>query len=233
MQVAILTPVRLLGEGLVAGLARCDATFSLTLFRDIAALHAALPSQCFDIALIDMTQETDLMAIRTLAVEWPALALVALGLREQRQDVIRCGRAGFRGYVARDASIEELGQALSNVATGRLACPSEISAGLLRALFDGAGEAPEDERNLAPNLTQREREVLVLVGRGMSNKEIARDLSLSVATVKHHVHNLLDKMQVSRRSQAMRRVQEKPWLASLRVSTESFGGLRREGRRGT
>lgn len=229
MQVAILTPVRLLGEGLIACLGRCDTTLSLTMFREISALHSALPSQRFDVALIDVTQDTDLMAVRALAAEWPALALVALGLREQRQDVIRCGRAGFCGYVARDASIDELWEALSNVVKGRLACPSEISAGLLRALFDGAGEAPERDGNPAPNLTQREREVLHLVGRGMSNKEIARELSLSVATVKHHVHNLLDKMHVSRRTQAMRRVQEKPWLASLRAPPQGL----REGRRGT
>ena len=63
-------------------------------------------------------------------------------------------------------------------------------------------------------LTRREGEVLQLIGRGLSNKEIARDLSLSVATVKHHVHHVLEKLQLPRRAQAMRRVRETPWIAS-------------------
>jgi len=139
--------------------------------------------------------------------------LVALGLHEQRQDVVRCGRAGFSGYVAQNASIDELCQALSDVSSGRLACSAEISGGLLRALFFMDRHAhPTDVDNA---LTRREGEVLQLIGQGLSNKEIARNLSLSLATVKHHVHHVLQKLKLPRRAQAMRRVRETPWIASL------------------
>jgi DNA-binding NarL/FixJ family response regulator len=64
-------------------------------------------------------------------------------------------------------------------------------------------------------LTVRESEVLQLVGRGLSNKEIASELFLSVATVKHHVHHILEKLKLPRRGQAMRRVRDAPWIAPI------------------
>ena len=121
------------------------------------------------------------------------------------------GRAGFSGYVARDASIDALCQALADVVAGRLACPPEISGGLLRALF--RRDARSEEQGIDHGLTRRESEVLQLLGRGLSNKEIAHELCLSVATIKHHVHHILEKLQLPRRAQAMRRVREAPWIA--------------------
>jgi DNA-binding NarL/FixJ family response regulator len=96
--------------------------------------------------------------------------------------------------------------------SGRLACPAEISSGLLRALFRAEARSadPDDDTPL----TNREGNVLQLIGRGLTNKEIARELNLSVATVKHHVHNVLEKLKLPRRAHAMRRVRERPWIAS-------------------
>jgi len=67
---------------------------------------------------------------------------------------------------------------------------------------------------LLVRITAREGEVLALIGQGLSNKEIARELTLSVATVKHHVHHILEKLKLARRAEAMRRVRDAPWLAS-------------------
>jgi DNA-binding NarL/FixJ family response regulator len=136
---------------------------------------------------------------------------VALGLTEQRQEVIRCGRAGFAGYVTREASIDSLCRTLSEIVEGRLACPPEIAGGLLRALF--RRDPRPDESDVDLGLTRRESEVLELLGRGLSNKEIGCELCLSVATVKHHVHHILEKLKLPRRAQAMRRVRDAPWLA--------------------
>jgi two-component system nitrate/nitrite response regulator NarL len=145
------------------------------------------------------------------------IALVALGLTEQRHEVIRCGRAGFTGYIAREAGVDTLCKALLDIIGGRLACPAEISSSLMHALF--RIDAPPQEAGLDRSLTRRESDVLQLIGRGLSNKEIARELVISVSTVKHHVHNLLDKLQLQRRSQAMRRVRDAPWLVSPPDST--------------
>jgi len=178
---------------------------------DLAELRDVLAATTTDVALIDVTQGVDLFEVRAIAVRWPGVAMVALGLNEQRQDVVRCGRAGFAGYVARSASIDTLCKALADIVAGRLACPPEISGGLLRALFHG--DPRSDDAGLEQALTRREIEVLQLLGRGLSNKEIGHELSLSVATIKHHVHHVLAKLRLSGRAQAMRRVRDAPWIA--------------------
>jgi DNA-binding NarL/FixJ family response regulator len=189
---------------------------TLAVVNDLAILREMMASTEVDVVLIDVTQGVDLFDVRDIAAQWPDVPLVALGLNEQRQEVIRCGRAGFAGYVARDASIEELCNSLSEIVAGRLACPPEIAGCLLRALF--RRESGSEESDLSFDLTRREAEVLELLGHGFSNKEIANELCLSVATVKHHVHHVLEKLQLQSRAQAMRRVRDAPWLGRVASS---------------
>jgi two-component system nitrate/nitrite response regulator NarL len=208
MNLIVVTPFRLFGDGLDACFhSRADITLQ-TIVARLTDLHDVLSTGAPDVVLIDVTQGIDLDEARAIAAHWPRVALVALGLKEQRQDIIRCGRAGFCGYVARDASIDHLCQALSDAQAGRLSCSAEISGGLLRALFRMEVATPPQD-----SLTQRQSQVLQLLGRGLSNKEIARDLSLSLSTVKHHVHHVLEKLHLPGRAQAMRRVRERPWIA--------------------
>jgi two-component system, NarL family, nitrate/nitrite response regulator NarL len=221
MNVVVLTPIRLLGDGLASCLSRRPGFAVLAVVKSLHCLRDALNSAGTDLILIDVTHGIDLYDVRSIATDHPEIALVALGLNEQRQDVIRCGRAGFAGYVARDASAEELCGALTDVMQGRLACPAEISGGLLRALFRMDELRKVIEPN--PSITRRESEVLHLIGKGYSNKEIARELSLSIATVKHHVHNILEKLDLPRRAQAMRRVRDEPWIAPPPRGMQSSG----------
>jgi two-component system, NarL family, nitrate/nitrite response regulator NarL len=210
MNIIVLTPVRLFGDGLTACLGTRAGITVLAVVNDLAGLRAALSLTITQAVLIDVSQGIDLFDVRAISAEWTEVALVALGLNEQRQEVIRCGRAGFAGYVGRDATIDALCAALSEIVAGRLACPPEISGGLLRALF-GKDRASETA-DLELALTHREGEVLALIGRGLSNKEIGSELCLSVATVKHHVHHVLGKLKLSRRAQAMRRFRDAPWI---------------------
>jgi DNA-binding NarL/FixJ family response regulator len=210
MNIIVLSPVRLLGDGLAACFSSRADLRAIAVVNDLASLRDKLATTETHVVLIDVTQGIDLFDVRGIAADWPDVPLVALGLNEQRQEVIRCGRAGFAGYIARDASIDALCNSLSEIVAGRLACPPDISGGLLRALFRRDSPAGESDLDLA--LTRRESEVLELLGRGFSNKEIANELCLSVATVKHHVHHVLEKLKLERRAQAMRRVRDAPWL---------------------
>src|SRR5258706_6363742 len=211
MHIIVLTPVRLFGDGLTACLSTRPGITVLAVVSDLAKLRSALSIMPTHVVLIDVSQGIDLFDVRTIAVEWSDVALVALGLNEQRQDVIRCGRAGFAGYVARDATIEALCASLSEIVAGRLACPPEIAGGLLRALF--GKDAPPQSPDAELSLTRRESEVLALLWRGLPDKEIGSELCVSVATLKHHLHHVLAKLKLARRAQAMRRVRDAPWIA--------------------
>jgi two-component system, NarL family, nitrate/nitrite response regulator NarL len=212
MNIIVMTPVRLFGDGLGACLASRANMTVRGVVNDFAGLRAHLTTATVDVVLIDVTQAVNLFEVHSIAALWPDVALVALGLQEQKQEVIRAGRAGFTGYVSRDASIDALCRAIADVRAGRLAASPEISGSLLRALFQ------DDRTSGAPDvdvvLTRRECEVLALLGQGLSNKEIGNELCLSVATVKHHVHHVLEKLQLPRRAMAMRKVRETPWLAN-------------------
>ena len=164
MTIVILTPIRLLGDGLTACFNRRAEISVVAIVADLAALRQTLVGNSTDLVLIDVTQGVELYDVRSIVIEHPSVALVALGLTEQRQEVIRCGRAGFTGYVTRDASVDALCKALSDVIQGRLACPAEISGGLLRALFQT--EQPSPDAGLKRAMTRRESDVLQLIGKG-------------------------------------------------------------------
>jgi two-component system nitrate/nitrite response regulator NarL len=210
MRIILLTAVRLFGEGLALCLDGKDGIVVDALVNDFGALRSAL-NRATTLALIDVTAGFDLDEIRSIAVDFPALKLVAIGLRERHDQVVLCGQAGFTAYVSRHAPLETLRDSILAAAAGRLSMPEDIACGLMRALFQfGSPPAPAVNDN---GITCREGDVLRLLGRGFSNKEIARELDLSVATIKHHVHSILGKLGVARRTQAMRKVREAPWIA--------------------
>src|SRR5262249_3992029 len=134
MRVVILTPVRLFGEGIAGSLAGSENIVVQAVVTHFSALRHALAAAT-DLVLIDASAGFDVVEVQSIAVERPGLMLIALGLPEQRDEVIRCGRAGFAAYVARDASLQTLRNAMQGAAGGRLACSPEIASGLLRALF--------------------------------------------------------------------------------------------------
>jgi len=241
MDVLILTPVRMLGEGLERCLSACSDMTVAGVISDFAQLRAVLecvqtasPSESLNapspngsakpspiLVLIDVTQGIDLDEVRRLATDYcPTVALLALGLKSQHQDVVRAGRAGFSAFVPRDAAIATLIHAMRGAVAGKLTCSEEIAGGLLRALFrsaanmdsgTGATSAPLDDTCL----TRRQSDVARLISRGLSNKEIARELELSVATVKHHVHSLLAKLSLPRRAHVVRKIRDAPWIAAF------------------
>jgi DNA-binding NarL/FixJ family response regulator len=210
MNMIVCSPVRLFGDGLGACLSSRAGITVDAVVNDFGGLRERLEIAPVDAVLIDVTHTVNPFDVRGIAVQWPNVKLVALGLTEQRQDIIWAGRAGFAGYVSRDASLDALCQSLCDLAAGRLVMPPEIAGSLLQALFrhDHTPVPPDPELSL----TRRESEVLALLGQGLSNKEIGNELCLSVATVKHHVHHVLEKLQLPRRAQAMRKVRETPWL---------------------
>jgi DNA-binding NarL/FixJ family response regulator len=130
----------------------------------------------------------------------PGLKVIALGIDELESEVIRWAEAGIDGLVSRQASLEDLMATVDSVAQGETLCSPRMTAALLRHVGVLARERGSS-RATSP-LTAREREIAGLIDEGLSNKEIAQRLCIELATVKNHVHNLLEKLGVRRRGEA-------------------------------
>jgi DNA-binding NarL/FixJ family response regulator len=104
------------------------------------------------------------------------------------------------GYIPNTTPLSDVIDLLAEIAQGRQACSTDVAGGLLRRIAHTGHEIPSFV--LPASLTDREREILRLIGAGLSNKDIARRLNISLATTKAHVHNLLGKLNVRRRGEA-------------------------------
>lgn len=158
---------------------------------------------CPDVVLLDMTGHDRGAAVRGVLATAPETKVVALGVADAEGDVVDCAEAGVSGYVTRDESPAHLASALRSVARGEMRCSPRIAATLLRRV---TALAAEHEARRSDALTARELEILELIALGLSNKEIAQRLCIQLATVKNHVHHILEKLGVNRRTQAAARV---------------------------
>jgi DNA-binding NarL/FixJ family response regulator len=201
-RVLIVVGVRLYREGLVQLLsARQDLTV-VGAESDGTAAALRLDRTLPDVALVEMGLP-DLDAItHALTGRTPTIPLVAMGIADSDTDVLECAERGFAGFVTRDGSIDELVNTIRGAARGELTCSPRTAASLMRRL--GALAAELRPAQAVVRLTRREREIAALMREDLSNKEIATRLRIEVATVKNHVHNVLDKLQVRRRSDAAR-----------------------------
>lgn len=128
----------------------------------------------------------------------PSTGLVVTSVPRNLASILTWTEAGAQGLLTEDADLDGLAAGILVVANGQAASSPQVTALLLdyvRAVR-GAGTLPPDLRS---PLTAREHEVARLVERGLSNKEVARALDISVSTVKHHVHNILSKLELSSR----------------------------------
>jgi two-component system nitrate/nitrite response regulator NarL len=130
----------------------------------------------------------------------PVPRIVVLGVGENEAEIVACAESGATGYVTATASIADLVATIVSVVHDELLCPPRIAGALIRRV--GTLAAERRGAMLGGRLTRRELEILGLVTKGLSNREIARLLSIAVATVKNHVHNILDKLEVSTRAEA-------------------------------
>ena len=201
-RVLIVVGVRLYREGLVQLLGARDGLTVVGAESDGRGAALRLEQTTPDVALVEMGLP-DLDALtQALAGRSRAVPLVAIGIADSDTEVIACAERGFAGYVTRDGCVDELVATVRAAAKGELTCSPRIAGTLMRRL--GALAAELHPASSMARLTRREREIAALMRQDLSNKEIATRLRIEVATVKNHVHNVLDKLQVHRRSDAAR-----------------------------
>jgi DNA-binding NarL/FixJ family response regulator len=144
-------------------------------------------------------------AARTITERHPGVAVLVLTMLEGDDSVFAAVRAGARGYLLKGADRAEIARALDAVAHGEVVFSSAIAGRVLSYFAAGpsaGGAVP------FPELTQREREVLDLVARGLTNAEIGRRLVVSDKTVRNHVSNVMAKLHVAGRAEAVARARD-------------------------
>ncbi len=156
-----------------------------------------------DVVLLDvrMPKRSGIEACRAIKESVPTAKIIMLTVSDEEADLYEAVKSGASGYLLKDSSIEEVAQAIRVVADGQ----SLISPSMAIKLIDEFKQMSRPERETGPalRLTERELDVLRLVAQGHSNKEIAARLFISENTVKNHVRNMLEKLQLHSRMEAV------------------------------
>ena len=164
----------------------------------IEQVHRLTP----DIALLDMAMSDAFSVARQLGRFAGTSRIVALGMAENEAEVLNCAQIGIAGYVTREASIADMLEAVEATARGEVHCSPKIAGSLFRRI--AALSTERANGGVAPNaLTARESQILRLLQQGMSNKMICRSLGIELPTVKNHVHSILNKLGIHRRTEAI------------------------------
>jgi DNA-binding NarL/FixJ family response regulator len=212
-----VSDIRLYREGLADALGaggRCEVAATAA---DVFSALDAAETQRPDVVLLDLALAEAGDAVAELAALNPPAKVVALGVREVPSEVIALAEAGVAGYVPRDATLDELVDVVESVARGEMVCSPRIAALLLHRVAAARGSDPTQEPDA--RLTPRQHEIAALIEEGLSNKQIAQRLSIEVATVKNHVHSILDKLGVEGRAAAAAHVRR------VRNAGESRAGI--------
>jgi len=149
-----------------------------------------------DVLVLDCSSGTDpyLEFIREVQQSCEETKVVLIGMDSDEQVFLQSVRAGALGYVMKDASALEVVTTVRGVAAGEAACPPRLCAVLFRYLARQLDQVPSYQVKMGLGLTNREQQLVFLIGRGLTNKEIASELQLADQTVRNHVHRMLRKV---------------------------------------
>jgi len=162
-----------------------------------------------DVVLMDirMPKITGIEACRATKEVAPSAKIVMLTISDEEEDLFEAIRAGASGYLLKDIPLDEVAEAVRAVHGGQSLINPSMAGKLLSEFATLAKRDAEEEERVqhvaAPKLTDREMEVLKLVARGMNNRDIAKELFISENTVKNHVRNILEKLQIHSRMEAV------------------------------
>ena len=198
-RILIASDVRLYREGLATALAGLGRLSIVGAIAGSDLTLACLSDVSPDVVLVDMALSGCLGLPAALLTE-PPVRFIAFAVSEAGDGVLACAEAGFAGYVGKDGSAEDLVLTIEGALCGEVLCPPQIAGALFRRLAVLVNSRGPESSISA--LTRRELEIIELVDQGHSNKEIARRLRIGPATVKNHVHNVLEKLHVRRRAEA-------------------------------
>lgn len=154
------------------------------------------------VVLLDLglKSQNSLRVAELIKKEFPKAEIVVMDLMPVQTEVVEFVRVGVSGFILKDATINDFVHTIRSVIEGKKVLPPSLTGSLFSQIVEHAVKSGKaDQVMKAVKLTRREHDVVDLISRGMSNKEIAIELNLAVHTVKSHVHNILDKFALHTR----------------------------------
>ena len=200
ISVAIIDDSRLVRDALTAMLNKlADMRVVASAVADTALLVAAKPQVLLlDVGLRD---QDSLRLAAALKLEMPDAHVILMDIVPVNEEIAEFVNAGVAGFVLKDASFEEFVATIRSVAGGEKVLPSRMTESLFSQIAREAGGQERAHVVEGVRMTRREREVIELIGAGLSNKEIAQRLNIATHTVKSHVRNVMEKLALHTRLQ--------------------------------
>jgi len=150
---------------------------------------------------LGLRNKSGLRVVTSASKEFPDVKVIGMGLVPSQSDIIEFMEAGASGFILKDATVEEFLRTIRSVAQGMKVLPPPLSGSLFSYVVEHALRRGKGRLAGAVRMTKREREIIVLIAEGLSNKGIAQRLNVATYTVKSHVHNILEKLALHSRLQ--------------------------------
>jgi DNA-binding NarL/FixJ family response regulator len=203
IRVLLIADNRLFGDGVTVILnaendIKADAIFGLDA-DELARGRALRPTVILFDAELAITN--CLKSVRHICSEFPASEVLVMNLRASRTQVLDIMRAGASGVILKNDPYADMLASIRSVANGKLVLPASLAEPL-----PGPGVKPTSKRILSDSLSRRELEVVEYIAQGLSNRQIASKLELSIHTIKSHIHHILTKLSLNSRLQIARHV---------------------------
>jgi DNA-binding NarL/FixJ family response regulator len=167
-----------------------------------------------EVALIDfgMPDKDGIEVTQALHQAVPEVKVIILGMIDLTDEIMSCIEAGAAGYVLKEASFENLVETIRSIHRGESSCSPQMTASLFTRIAELADQRMPKSEGTSIKLTSRELEIINLIAEGLANKEIAQRLFIETQTVKNHIHNILDKLQLYNRLEAVQYARERNLL---------------------
>lgn len=204
LRILIVSDVRIVREGLHSILAQrheVDVVSTAELRHAVDQGVRLRP----DIVLLDAARDEGLELVKDLNASAPDSRVVAFGVKETEEEIVAVAAAGTAGYVRASEASCDLVRVLERVMSDELPCSGRAAASLYRQVAVLSQTGNDCHAPRIP-LSRRELQIAQLLARGLTNKAIGHKLGIAAATVKNHVHNLCEKLEVHRRGEAVARI---------------------------
>jgi DNA-binding NarL/FixJ family response regulator len=201
IRILLIEDNRFLREG-ITNILRSHGGFVVNaLAHDLDPVVQAEGMRPPDVVLLDLGLEKDnsMRLMSALRERFPESKVIAMDILPEQTDIVEFVKAGGSGFILKNAPVEDYVRTIQAVAGGSPILPADLTRSLFAQLVESAIVNANPAH--AIQLTKREREIVDLISSGMSNKEIAQQLHIATFTVKTHVHNVLQKLELSTRLQ--------------------------------